>query len=355
MSPDTTDGRDRILAVRAGRGGDLIMITPALDALLAAHPTAEIHLLTTAEGRRTLSGFSERLTRVFLYTRRFPRRLWRERQLARELADERYRCIYVFETRPHYRHWLAGLAPELHALADRGEGHFADRCLDLVAAAVGAPVARRPVRLPVDDAGREKARDLLARHGVDPAATLVGLHPTFSGAGLPWLRDRRGNRHRLWPPDAFAGLARLLAGQARSSDRPLAVVIDSLPGDADRARLIADRSGGAVTVLSAPPDFQRYKGLLSLLDVLVTANTGPMHMAAALGTRLVALFSGWRPEDCGPYTDPATYRILQAENTGHPFRGLAAIAPDDVAAAVWDVLARGGDGGADSEPAGTSA
>jgi ADP-heptose:LPS heptosyltransferase len=338
MSSGITHGRERILVVRAGRGGDLIMITPALDALLAAEPAAEIHLLTTAEGRRILSGFSERLTRVFLYTRRFPRRLWRERQLAGELAGEGYRRIYVFETRPHYRRWLAGLAPEVHALSDHGEGHFAARCLDLVAASVAAPVARRPVRLPVDEAGRRKARDLLARHGVDPAATLVGLHPTFSGAGLPWLRDRRGNRHRLWPPDAFAELARLLAGQARSSVRPLAIVIDSLPGDTDRARMIADRSGGAVTVLSAPPDFQRYKGLLSLLDVLVTANTGPMHMAAALGTRLVALFSGWQPADCGPYTDPATYRVLQAEDTAHPSRGLAAIAPGDVAAAVWDVL-----------------
>ncbi len=96
------------------------------------------------------------------------------------------------------------------------------------------------------------------------------------------------------------------------------MVIDALPEEVKYVQPIVEQSGGAITLLAAPPAFQRYKGFLSLLDVLVTPNTGPMHMAAALGTPLVALFSRWSPEDCGPYMDPARYLVLRAEDTAQP-------------------------------------
>ena len=103
---------------------------------------------------------------------------------------------------------------------------------------------------------------------------------------------------------------------------------------------VAARSAGTVKLLVAPPDFQRYKGLLSRLDVLVTPNTGPMHIAAALDTPLVALFSNWSPADCGPYMDPQRCMVLRAEDTAEPDRGLAAITPESVATAVLDLLRR---------------
>ena len=320
------------------------MITPAVDALLAAFPEAEFHLLTTGDGRRIMAGYHKRITRSFIYSRRFPRTLVLQRSLLKQFRAEGYARVYIFETKPHYRHWLRGVAPQIFAQSGTSaDGHYCNRCLDLVADSLDVPPVRGWVSLPVEEQGRLNARTLLEENGVDPAARLVGLHPTFSGTGLPLFRDRHGNRHRMWPGESFAQLASILTEMAQEAGMKLALVIDALPTEKKFAQPIVDQCGGAITLLAAAPDFQRYKGLLSLLDVLVTPNTGPMHIAAALDTPLVALFSNWSPDDCGPFMDPQRYQVLQAENTGHPERGLAAIEPRVVAEVVMDLLQRTAD------------
>ena len=59
-------GVEKILIVRIGLGGDLVMITPALNGLLAAFPKAEFHLLTSSEGQRVMKGYDRRITRFWL-------------------------------------------------------------------------------------------------------------------------------------------------------------------------------------------------------------------------------------------------------------------------------------------------
>lgn len=333
----------KILIVRAGRGGDLIMITPAVKALLTAFPEAEFHLLTTTDGQRIMDGYSDRITRVLLYTRRFPRTLVRQQRLRREILAEGYDRVYIFEAKPHYRRWLRGTAPRIFATEGRpGPRHNAAWNLDVVAESLDHSIERGWVNLPVTEAGRAKARALLTDAGVAPAAKLVGLHPTYSGTGLPLFRGRLDTRHRMWPAESFVELTRILTARAAEADLKLALVVDALPEELRHVQPIVDRSGGALTLLAAEPDFDRYKGLLSLLDVLVTANTGPMHMAAALNTPMVALFSHWTPDDCGPYMDPDRYTILQAEDLSDGGAGLADIAPDVVAEAVLTLLAQAG-------------
>ncbi len=329
----------KILVVRVGRAGDLVMITPALNALLAALPDAEFHLLTSAEGARVMRGFNLRVTRTWVYSRRFPRSMLMKGALTRAFAREGYDRIYVFETKTTYAKWLRQVGGEMFALPqDRPQGHYCDRCLAVVDDSLPEETSHGWVYLPVIASGRAQARQLLADHGVDPEALVVGLHPTFSGSRLPLFRKGRDHGHRNWPPEHFGRLGRLLQEQAAVRGRKLAVVIDALPEDKSIVEPIIEAAGGAVTLLSAPPDFQRYKGLLEAMDVLVAPNTGPMHMAAAVGTSVVALFSRWSVEDCGPYMDPARYLVLQAKDTLHPAAGLAAITPEQVAEAVWRLL-----------------
>lgn len=341
MKEQTGSPVRKILLVRVGRGGDLIMATPAIRALLEAFPAAEFHLLTTPEGRRIMDGFDDRITRTLLYTRRFPRTLLMQRQLGREIRAEAYDRIYIFEAKPHYRRWLGKAAPEVFALEGRAGGrHNADWNLDLVASSLPQPIGRGWVNLPVTDEGLAAARSLLHENGVDPSTQLVGLHPTYSGTGLSHFRERRHRDHRMWPTESFAALARILTERSKAEGRALTLVVDALPNEVHHVQPIIEQSGGAITLLAAPPNFQRFKALLSLMDVLVTANTGPMHMAAAVNTPLVALFSHWRPNDCGPFMDPASYTVLQAEDIRPEARGLAGILPGPVADAVLAMLDR---------------
>jgi len=326
----------RILVVRVGRGGDVVMITPALRALLAACPEAEIHLLTQAEGARVLRGFDERITRIWTYHRSFPGRLLLERRLDRDLGAENYDAVFCFETRDIYRRWLGGMAPACYSLDQSPPtAHFAAGCLDLVEAAVGKPVARGWLELPVSDEGRARARALLDENGIDRGSKLVGLHATYSGSRLPVLRERHGRRHRQWSSAHWAEVGRLLKEGAEQRGLPLAVVVDVLPEEVRLVAPIAEASGGAVKLLGAPPDFERYKGLLAELDVLISPNTGPMHMAAAVGTHVVALFSGWSAADCGPYV-PADRQDVLTPPAGD--EKLDAITPQVVASVVLDRL-----------------
>jgi ADP-heptose:LPS heptosyltransferase len=334
---------EKILVVRVGHGGDLVMITPALNALLQALPEAEVHLLTTQEGSRVMQGYHPRLTHTWTYHRRFPHHAWLKRKLRRELRAQSYSRVYVFESNPHYHRMLDGIAPTVRRIEGRvPHVHYCDRCLELVSDLAADPDEKRWITLPVSEDGVLKARSLLAEHGVEPTSALVGLHPTFSRSFLSVLRDRKSERHRNWPRESFVELAKQLHERARAAGLPLNTVIDALPDERALVEPIVKGSGGVVTLLMAPPDFERYKGVLRCLDVLVTANTGPMHFAAAVGTPVVSLFSRWTVDDCGPFVPEERYTALRAEDTANGESGLAAIAPDQVADAVFRFLPNAG-------------
>lgn len=336
--------QEKILVVRVGLGGDLVMITPALQVLLAAFPEADFHLLTTGEGRRVLGGFSDRITQTWLYHRRFLRTQLLQRQLSHKFKQEGFTRIFVFEARSFYRSWLQGLAPHYQGMDQRPDGgHYSLRCLEMVEDSlrgIGTEILPRPwISLPVTAGGIEMARALLGQHGIRPGTKLIGLHPTFSGSSFSLFRDRKGVKHRTWPPHNFARLAQLLTRQAAAKGVPLALVIDALPEERRFIEPIISASEDKITLITSPPDFQRFKGYLQELDLLVTPNTGPMHFAAALGTQVVGLFSDWAVDDCGPYVAHDRFEILEARTTAHPELGLAAITAEQVADAVWRNMA----------------
>jgi ADP-heptose:LPS heptosyltransferase len=115
--------------------------------------------------------------------------------------------------------------------------------------------------------------------------------------------------------------------------------MDVLPEERRLVEAIEKESGGTVRLISAPPDFERYKAVLERMALLVTPDTGPMHIAAAIGTPLVALFSRKSPEDCGPFMPADKYRVLRAEDAPHPEFGLTAITPESVFDACTPFLA----------------
>ncbi|MEO5616760.1 MAG: glycosyltransferase family 9 protein [Candidatus Eisenbacteria bacterium] len=316
----------RVLAVRVGRMGDLVMLTPALRMLLDGLPEAEVHVLTTAEGRRVLRGFDPRLAAFHLYHRRFPDGLLMRGRLLRVLRSLRFDRVYLFESHSHYAKLVRGLAPELHGFTDPPRSaHYAARCLDVVEPTIAHPVARGWLTLPVTDPGRTAASAYLSRHGLTETDLLVGLHLTFSESSRGAFASGRGRRHREWPVSQCAALARLLVEHGRKIGVSIRPILDALPEELDVARALAERAGGTITVLSGAPDFERYKALLERMRVLVTPNTGPMHVAAAVGTPVVALFSGWSPADCGPFVPPARSAVLRAEDSERADQGLAAI------------------------------
>jgi ADP-heptose:LPS heptosyltransferase len=329
--------RSRILLVRTGRMGDMAMFTAALQALLEAFPGAEFHLVTSPEGERLLRRYDARITRTLVYSRRLLESFGARRRLRRMLRETSYDRAFVFETNPHYHRTFAAAASRVDMLRDPTRPHRVEHELELLEnTGVWNGAVPWPA-LQVDSAGEAAARALLGRHGIGDDTVVVGLHPT-SGY-LKRFRLRRGRlKHRAWPADSFAELARRLDRHARETGRSLRLLIDVLPQERSYADEILERSGGLVTVLDAEPDFERYKAILRRMNLLVTIDTGPMHVAAALGTRLVALFSDTDPQVIGPFMPPDRYVVLRAAEPPDPSPGMTAITPHAVFEACLRLL-----------------
>lgn len=311
------------------------MITPALRALLDSYPDAEFHLLTSPDGQRVLRHYSPRLTRFFVHRRSAWLAALQLRRLRGEIARTGYDRVFCFELNPTFTRLYAGLPLQAEAIdMGRPEAHYARRCLDVVSRATGRRYDDYWLNLPVTEPGRAKALAMLADHGIGADTFVVGFHPTYSGVKkATWRRNLADAK--LWPPENFAALARLLTEYGAAHGLQLRIIMDLIPEEQAVGAGIVRLSEGRVTLMTPPPDFQRYVATLERMDLLVTPDTGPMHIAAAVGTRFAALFGGTRPEDCGPYVPDAQFRILQPPPGA---QGIAAIAPERVFAACVTLM-----------------
>ena len=169
-------------------------------------------------------------------------------------------------------------------------GHVVDRNLALAEAA-GLPVALR----------RPDARFLLSRDAADADAFLAEQSRPFAlyhpGAGRP---------EKAWGEERFAALADLLA-----RDRGLSPVVSWGPGDEERARKMSGMLPRARSLpLLSLPGLARVVAASSLF---VAGDTGPLHLADALGTPTLGLFGPTDPVRNGPYRSPASAIRYDAE------------------------------------------
>jgi ADP-heptose:LPS heptosyltransferase len=137
-----------------------------------------------------------------------------------------------------------------------------------------------------------------------------------------------GRADKRWPPGHFATLARRLV-----DDGAAQVVVVWGPGEEALARGIAGT--GAATApgvtLAPPTDLDTLLALLRRASVVVAADTGPLHLAAALGTPCVGLFGPTAAARNGPYGE--AHRTVES-----PDRTMAALTPESVLPVVLERL-----------------
>lgn len=182
--------------------------------------------------------------------------------------------------------------------------------------------------LPDDDDGCLRVRQ------VPEVAGLVGDEPYFvlhPGAAVP---------ARAWPPLHHAALTELLTGAGHR------VVVT---GGARERELTATVAGPDGVDLGGLTDLNTMAGVLAGASAVVTGNTGPAHLAAAVGTPVVSLFSPVVPAvRWAPYRVPvellgdqnAPCRMTRARECpvpGHPC--LAGVSPEEVFAALMRLVA----------------
>lgn len=196
--------------------------------------------------------------------------------------------------------------------------HAVDQYLALLRP-LGVTSPRVEFDLPRDEDAEARVDDFFVGAGLKPRQRLVALNP---GAGNP---DKR------WASARFGALARRLAGAG------LAVLVTWGPGEEVTAREIAAIGGAGVTP-TPPTDLLGLLAVLRRTSVVVGGDTGPLHLAAALGRPCVGLYAP--PVDAlngatrtGPY-GPG-HRIVQS-----PDGTMQGIAVEPVEAAALELVQR---------------
>ena len=166
--------------------------------------------------------------------------------------------------------------------------NYVDACIGLA----GLDHAPCPGCLPVAPEARARQRRAMA--GVDNGP-VIGLQLGANKA------------YRAWPPDAFADLAECLAAAHGA-----VVVLFGGPGERDLARQVCDRSAAPLVDRVGRTTLVELPAALAACDLIISNDTGPMHIAAAVGTRVLGLyFSAASFTETAPYG--AGHVALQVE------------------------------------------
>jgi len=319
----------RLLILRRDNIGDLACTTPLVAALRAQLPRAWLGALVTTYNAEVLSG-NAALDAVFVYEKLKHRtgslfaHLRRRAAQAAELRREALDAVLVPAPSPQALRIARSLKPRrvlagpLHA---RPGQHEVERAFEL-GRALGLRGAPGPLQVFPDPA---KVQELARRVGAGP---LTAVH----------ISARRPAQR--WPLERYAELIRELSkeGKVMLLWAPGPPDDPRHPGDDESAGKIMRAAGNAAAVPVATPDLKTLIAALSLAARVVCPDGGAMHLAAALGKPVVALFGDSPPQRWRPWGVP--HRVVRPESRDLAGLGLA---PVLAACAELAALGRGPD------------
>ena len=301
----------KILIVKLSAIGDVIHTLPALTALRRRYPDARIDWLVEDAAADLVQGHAA-LNQALVWRRREFVKLLKAGKLSPAaslffrtvlaLRDTRYDLVIDFQALLKSSLWIflargrrkagfgSGMAhsESSHLFLNERipavsmEVHALDRGLKLLQA-LGISESQVLYHLPVREEDQRAAEQLLAESGVSVDRPFVAINPVAK-----WPT-------KLWPPERFRELA------AHLLKKGFQVVFTGSRED----RPLIDETAGTISSLVSRLDGQTTLKVLAAVfssaSVVVSTDTGPMHLAAAVGTPVVALFGPTAPWRTGPY------------------------------------------------------
>jgi|WetSurMetagenome_2_1015567.scaffolds.fasta_scaffold04422_3 heptosyltransferase II len=274
--------RGTVLVLRFSSVGDIILTSAALEALASAWPDARIVFVTKRE-YADLARFHPLVSGVETLAPGESLQSLRKRLAAlgpaavldlhgkfrgmalRSLVDGEHRGLW----RP--RPWYQSLGVRLRLTTYHCRMPVAQRYHEAVERLTGLRLERGCLSFHPGEAASGAARALLRDAGVDRERPLVGMAP-----GALWATKR-------WPIDRFAGLTRRLLASGTQ------VVLTGDASEAADTAAVARVAPGAVD-LAGRLTLAELGGVIDSCGAFVANDSGPMHMARALGVPTVALF-----------------------------------------------------------------
>jgi heptosyltransferase II len=304
---------NRILIVRVGALGDTLMVTPTVRALKSKYPEAEIDFLCS-ESAAPLLELNPFITHLY----RIRRRNWpyaispEKRRLARRLNARNYNLSLLYETAPRYHRLLEHAG--IQRIGGFSEIAFdpAKHCIVNYLTAAGfsesAPADHR-MDLPLAPED-ESAAERLIGHIKTPR---IGLHLGYGPRGK---KKNQSDRLKGWGRENFLRLSRMLVDHGANL-----VFTGSKEDRSDIEYICRQLPQNRICSTAGRTRVRELAAVQKKMDLFVSVDTGPAHMAAAVGVPLLVLWGPAIFEQVHPIAPASPIQILRAPQPCAPCYG----------------------------------
>ncbi len=321
---------ERILIIRPDHLGDALLTMPALCALREARPNAEIHALVGAWSANVFAPFSEidlvltlpfpgfargtasqTLTDPYLLAWRAARHLRRLHYNSALICrpDHWWGALIAFLAGIPYRigHDHPDTAPFLTTAVPREPAHAVIQSARLVERMIDHPLQPADLALsfPIDSDDRAWVDGYLEEWGINPHERLFVIHP---GSGA-WVKQ--------WDEESWAFVADTLAEEWKTTP-----VFTGSEGELAMIRSIAEQMRTKPCIMAGETRISTLAALYERSIVVLGPDSGPLHLAAAVGTPTVALFGPADPDEFGTWGDRERHAVLFSDIGCRPCRVL---------------------------------
>jgi lipopolysaccharide heptosyltransferase II len=322
-----------VVIFRTDRIGEVLLSTVAADAITERYPDVNISFVTSEYSKPLLEGRGNIKKIITVDTFKKNKWFFKALDLAATLKKGSFDAAIVLNPHKtlHLACFLAGIPVRVgydrkwgfllnRKISDergKGQKHEIEYTMDLLRL-VGVENKVPTPRLAVAREYEDAVERLISERGISPASPLIAVHPGSS------------NPAKIWPCERYAELIRKLK---KESDCNVALL--GSEEERDLTGKILQKAGIDALDLAGALNLKELAALIKRSALFIGNDTGPMHMAAALGVPVIAIFgrntpgvspTRWRPwgekhvvfhEDpgCDPCHDtacPYDYRCLRA-------------------------------------------
>ncbi len=290
-----------ILVVSSTAIGDTLLSTPAIRAVRERYPQAKIIAHFNAgnaelfENNPDINGiipYYGGYKKFFRTVRKFRRHNFDLALIFHGNEPQATPIAYLSGARfiiktPISREYGFLLSNTSNGFDKPGEHHAIDVRMK-TASFVGCSGRSREMVLVADEDDRAVASSYLSRLGTDENAIIIGLQ-----VGAATL-------YKMWPHHKFVELGKRLLQLGPN----IRILVTGSPRERKLCSTVAHEIGDRAFSTAAEVSLKTLRGLIERMDLLVTNDTGAMHMAIALKTKTISLFCPTSPSGSGAFAGP---------------------------------------------------
>jgi len=293
----------KVLIISATGMGDSLWGTPGIRALKKAYPEIEIDLIVSTAWK-PLFEFNPHLSKIFEYQEQW----YCQPLLGIQLLGRYYDAILIFHANRNFKRvipWLRSTPtwyhqnfnwlPESYRVEIKTHVHGIQRRL-IMLEKLGVKADGGQMEIFLDPAALDRAQKLLHKHD-------------FISGKYIYLNLGAAVEGRRWMPDRFTALAKRILEKTSCN-----IILGGGPHEKSRGHAVLSQidSPRAIEVCDQP--LMVNASLIAQARLMVTSDTGPMHIGFAMKTPIVALFGSISPLGSGPHEIPENrYKIIEID------------------------------------------